>query len=376
VASVITAVYFQRRLQSTEENHAVYVIGDLHGDVHCARHWVNRTGLIGENNQWTDPTSSLVFLGDYVDKGPTSRQTLEFVKSLTDEFPDKVTAILGNHEIELLRDRDASRNAWGDGFGFFQLSFAAAHPAEYLNYLDSVKEEDELVVEALYNASLEVYSHGQHQQVFLAPHGDILQYVPPELRALVTERMSLYQKNYLNAFRSDTELGKWLEQRPILALKNGALFVHGGVSSQAARLLAKDGGMDRINKLFSQNSNEAKLNKFLDDTPEGRAIYEMVGYRGNHAKDACLNLANLLPEGATRLGVGHTPGWDVRIQCNGNFLALDSSLGRYFRNSGNEYCRGHIEQHSSNGRFKCRKMNDECHGQIIRLRNDVAEVIS
>jgi hypothetical protein len=186
--------------------------------------------------------------------------------------------------------------------------------------------------------------------------------------------MSLYQKNYLNAFRSGTELGKWLEQRPILALKNGALFVHGGVSNQAARLLA-DGGIDRINKLFYQNSNEEKLNNFLDHTPEGRAIYEMVGYRGNHAKDACLNLPNLLPEGAARLGVGHTPGWDVRIQCNGNFLALDSSLGRYFRNSGNEYCRGDIEQRSSNGRFKCRKMNDECQGQIIRIRNDVVEVI-
>ena len=372
VTASLVALYFQHRFQSNQE-HAVYVIGDIHGDVYCARHWVNRTGLIAEK-KWTDTTSSLVFLGDYIDKGPTSRQTLEFVKSLTDQFPDHVTAILGNHEIELLLDRDASRNAWGQGLGYFQLSYAAAHPAEYLNYLDSVKREDEIVVEALYNASLEVYGLGMQQQVFFAPHGDILQYVQPELRALVKERMSLYQENYLNAFRSGTELGTWLEQRPILALKNGALFVHGGVSSRAAQHLA-DGGIDRINQLFYQNANEARLNKFLDSTAEGRAIYEMVVYRGNHANNACVNLPKLLPEGASRLGVGHTPGRNVRIQCDGNFLALDSSLGRYFRNSGNEYCRGDKEQHSSNGRFRCRKMNEHCQGQIIRIRNDLVEVI-
>ena len=258
--------------------------------------------------------------------------------------------------------------------GYFQLSYAAAHPAEYLNYLDNVKEEDEIVVEALYNASLEVYGLEMQQHVFLAPNGDILQYVQPELRAIVKERMSLYQERYLNTFRSGTELGTWLEQRPILVQKHGTLFVHGGVSSRAAKHLAV-GDIDQINQLFYQNANEAKLNKFLDGTAEGRAIYEMVVYRGNHADNACVNLPNLLPEGASRLGVGHTPGRNVRIHCDGNFLALDSSLGRYFRNSGNEYCRGDREQHSSNGLFRCRKMNEHCQGQIIRIRNDLVEVI-
>ncbi len=46
-------------------------------------------------------------MGDYVDKGPTAKQVVEFVKDLTTTFPTKVTAILGNHELELLRDRDA-----------------------------------------------------------------------------------------------------------------------------------------------------------------------------------------------------------------------------------------------------------------------------
>jgi hypothetical protein len=74
---------------------SVYVIGDLHGDVLCALTWVNRTGLI-ENLfdsslvsdhslplqqrlnpstewKWTNPHSTLVFMGDYVDKGEIFR---------------------------------------------------------------------------------------------------------------------------------------------------------------------------------------------------------------------------------------------------------------------------------------------------------------
>ena len=105
---------------------SVYVIGDIHGDAKCAVSWVNRTGLIlnliddSKNEDlpiykrlreptmwtWADSSSTLVFMGDYVDKGPLSRFVIEFVKSLTDKFPDRVTALLGNHELELLHDRE------------------------------------------------------------------------------------------------------------------------------------------------------------------------------------------------------------------------------------------------------------------------------
>mmetsp|Transcript_23413 Transcript_23413/g.49673 ORF Transcript_23413/g.49673 Transcript_23413/m.49673 type:complete len:308 (+) Transcript_23413:79-1002(+) len=137
---------------------SVFVIGDLHGDAVCAISWVNRTGLIANlflddaidssssssvtallyqklNNPsqwlWTSPQSTLVFVGDYVDKGPTSKQTVQFVKDLTTAFPDRVTAILGNHELELLRDRDA-RIPWVGKYSAY--SHATVHPGEYLNY--------------------------------------------------------------------------------------------------------------------------------------------------------------------------------------------------------------------------------------------------
>jgi hypothetical protein len=104
----------------------IYAIGDLHGDVVCARQWVARTNVLkvdkenGEAAVWRDEYSRLVFMGDYVDKGITSKQTVEYVKSLTEQFPHYVTAILGNHEIELLRDR--SESLWGGGrAGYYQV---------------------------------------------------------------------------------------------------------------------------------------------------------------------------------------------------------------------------------------------------------------
>ena len=206
---------------------------------------------------------------------------------------------------------------------------------------------------------------------------EILQYIPTHLRQLVKEQLQVYQEAYLDAYRTGTPLGTWLEERPIGTVKGGALFVHGGVSARAASyfLRLENGGIDHLNSIWKNHSTEDKINTFLDTTPEGQAIYEMLTFRGNHKDEACPYLPQLLPEGATRLGVGHTPGHNVKFKCDGNFLALDSSLGRYYRNSGNEYCRGDKMQRSSNGRYTCRKMNDKCQGQIIRIINGEVELI-
>ena len=48
---------------STAEERAVYVIGDLHGDVDCGKYWVDRLQLADlEKKQWLKPDASLVFL--------------------------------------------------------------------------------------------------------------------------------------------------------------------------------------------------------------------------------------------------------------------------------------------------------------------------
>ena len=373
---------------TTTGSGSVFVIGDLHGDVHCARHWVERTGVIDRlTGKWVDPSSHLVFVGDYVDKGPTAKQTLEFVKALTEDYPNHVTALMGNHEMELLLDRDERRHeVWG-GAAYYQLAFSSVHPGEYRNYLPSAKEpaeggdSNELVIEALYNASIEVYSHRLHREILISSseavhEKSILNFVPDHLQSLVKERIVHFQKHYVDSFRSNTSLGAWLEARPVLALVHGTLFVHGGISAAGAQQIAAL-GVTGVNQQLAQHAQEDKLLDFIQETPEGRVVYNMLTFRGNHQDGACPYLPRLLPPQAVRLGVGHTPDDDVRILCNQQFLAIDSSLSRWFRNSYNEYCPGDKVQVAANGKYGCDKMNEQCQGQIVHIdANQEIQILS
>ena len=101
-------------------------------------------------------------MGDYVNKGPISKQTVHFVRDLTLNFPNQVTALLGNHELELLRDRDG-RIAHEKRYASY--SYASVHPGEnhnYFHHTQSIDSNDRLILDLLYKASMEVYSHGAH----------------------------------------------------------------------------------------------------------------------------------------------------------------------------------------------------------------------
>jgi len=96
----------------------------------------------------------------------------------------------------------------------------------------------------------------------------------------------------------------------------------------------------------------------------------------------CKTLHEMLShmEGVDRIAVGHTPEDDIRIMCDGAFLALDSTLGRWIRGSGNEYCPGpeHFEKRkvvdipttSRDGKYKCSEIKEVCEGEIVRLDSD------
>jgi hypothetical protein len=439
---------------------SVYVIGDIHGDAICAVSWVNRTGLIANlidgaslhsssaplykrlNDpsewKWTNDAATLVFMGDYVDKGPTARQTVEFVRDLTIAFPDNVAAILGNHELELLRDRDA-RIPPVERYSAY--SYATVHPGDYHNYITDdgaersghalassgvitrdLDDKDDLVLDLLYEANMEVYAHRAHSAVRVVPslpdnintrrgiQYAITDIMPPEHRPLAMERLAEYQDAYLNTFRSGTPLGSWLEKRPIVHLEEGVktLFVHGGVSHDIGKSYFSNGkeGVDKINSIWWENSNEGKLLDFLkgtsnsDDEHMGNVVYELLTYRGNHpgyknweshgtyeddpsdSDELCETLHEMLGEmeGIDRIAVGHTPEDEIRIMCDGKFLALDSTLGRWIRGTGNEYCPGpehfdnrkgiDIPRTSRNGKYKCDEVKEVCEGQIVRLDSD------
>lgn len=73
-----------------------FAVGDLHGDLDALHTLVGRLPLL-------DGEDTLVFLGDYLDRGPRSREVVELVRYFDREVPCNVVALRGNHEDAWLR---------------------------------------------------------------------------------------------------------------------------------------------------------------------------------------------------------------------------------------------------------------------------------
>ena len=71
------------------------VIGDLHGDRLALEKLLKKENA---RKKLGDGSLCIVFLGDYVDRGPDSMGTLYMVCELLRQYPDQVFPLRGNHE--------------------------------------------------------------------------------------------------------------------------------------------------------------------------------------------------------------------------------------------------------------------------------------
>ena len=68
-----------------------FAIGDIHGDLASLR-------LLFERLPELTSEDTVVFLGDYIDRGPDSAGVVAWVRDFTVKSPAKVVALRGNHE--------------------------------------------------------------------------------------------------------------------------------------------------------------------------------------------------------------------------------------------------------------------------------------
>lgn len=83
-------------------------IGDTHGDFDATKKVISR--YLGSNN---NNNNKVIFLGDYVDRGPQSMENINYLSLLKSTYPEDVFLLMGNHEVHELINFYPADFWWG-----------------------------------------------------------------------------------------------------------------------------------------------------------------------------------------------------------------------------------------------------------------------
>ena len=75
-------------------------IGDIHGHADKLEALLQKLGYTKTNGAYGHPHRKVIFIGDYIDRGPKIRETLQIVKAMVDN--QNAIALMGNHEYNAL----------------------------------------------------------------------------------------------------------------------------------------------------------------------------------------------------------------------------------------------------------------------------------
>lgn len=123
----------------------LYVIGDIHG---CFEKLLKIMTYIGDD-------SKIIFLGDYIDRGPKSKEVVDFVQNLKNSV-----LLIGNHEDMLIKYVEGVSNAWlypNNGGKDTIRSFGSLE--KIIEYLEFFKTLKLLHIENIDNINI-LFSHG------------------------------------------------------------------------------------------------------------------------------------------------------------------------------------------------------------------------
>jgi len=86
----------------------IIVIGDVHGEYEKFRTILSDAKLVDSSINWIGSDTILVQTGDMIDRGPKSIESVGLIRSLQEQahrVGGTVVRLLGNHELELLKER-------------------------------------------------------------------------------------------------------------------------------------------------------------------------------------------------------------------------------------------------------------------------------
>lgn len=88
------------------------LIGDIHGCADTLGALLNKLGYAERHGVYEHPKRRVIFLGDFVDRGPGQRGTIEIVRPMIEQ--QTALSVMGNHEFNAVSFATPKRD--GDGF--------------------------------------------------------------------------------------------------------------------------------------------------------------------------------------------------------------------------------------------------------------------
>ncbi|MCC5921057.1 MAG: metallophosphoesterase [Cyclobacteriaceae bacterium] len=76
------------------------LIGDIHGHADELEALLQKLGYVQINGCYRHPESKVIFVGDYIDRGPKIKECLEIIKKMVDH--GQAIALMGNHEYNAI----------------------------------------------------------------------------------------------------------------------------------------------------------------------------------------------------------------------------------------------------------------------------------
>jgi hypothetical protein len=314
LVALAASLAFLPAIASAAQPARIVAVGDLHGDYSAWLDIARNARLIDGSGHWSGGRTTLVQLGDVLDREPDSLKIVRSLQQLQKEAPragGKVVVVLGNHE---------AMNLLGDFRYTTPGEFAAFATANSAALRDRVYEQNRTAMEAAARATNPALTPQQIRDSWMAQHP--LGWVEHKL-----------------AWSPSGELGKWATRNPAVVEIGGTLFVHGGLSAEYARL-----PLDEIDRRVAtaMAKGDDNASSILDD-PLGP-----LWYRGLVANDADAEAersamhsphltqdqelgAVLAAYGAQRIVIGHTPDLKgIEILDGGRLARIDTGNSRYY----------------------------------------------
>jgi len=108
------------------------VVGDIHGHADALHRLLGMLGYAETNGAFSHPERTMLFVGDFVDRGPDQREVLRVVRAMCDW--GSARAVLGNHEFNAI--------GWitPDGSGDYLREHSEPHERQHTVFLAQLGE--------------------------------------------------------------------------------------------------------------------------------------------------------------------------------------------------------------------------------------------